>query len=64
MKTLQIINEEENYRRLKEDTSMIKSQRSDKKTTEKKQLIEEGKIVGINKIIRKKYIKLKKSFFF
>ena len=35
-----IIIEEENYRRLKEDIIMIKSQRSD---TEKEKLIEEGK---------------------
>ena len=44
-----IIIEEENYRRLKEDIIMIKSQRSD---TEKEKLIEECKRIGINKMIR------------
>ena len=43
-----IINEKENYRRLKEDITMIKCQRSD---PEKKKLIEESTRIGLNKII-------------
>ena len=43
-----IINEEEKYRRLKEDTRMTKSQRNG---AEKDKLIKEGKRIGINKII-------------
>ena len=46
---LTITNKGENYRSLKEDIRMIKSQGSD---TEKKKLIEEGKRIGINKIFR------------
>ena len=44
-----IINEQENYRRLKEDIRIIRSQRSD---TEKRKLTIEGKINRINKITR------------
>ena len=44
-----IINEEEKCRTLKEDISMMKSQRAD---AEKDKLIEEGKRIRINKIIR------------
>ena len=44
-----IINEEENYTRLKEDIRMIKSQRNE---AEKDKLIEEGSRIGINIIIR------------
>ena len=44
-----IINEEKNYRELKESISMMKTQRSD---TEKSNLIAEGKRKDIDKIIR------------
>ena len=44
-----IINEEKNYRELKESFRMIKTQRSD---TGKDNLIEESKRKDINKIIR------------
>lgn len=44
-----IINEEENYTRLKEDIRMIKSQRNE---AEKDKLIEEFSRIGINIIIR------------
>ena len=44
-----IINEERNYRELKESIRMMKSQRSN---TEKKNLIEEGKRNGIDEIVR------------
>ena len=44
-----IINEQENYRRLKEDIRIIRSQRSD---TEKRKLTIQGKINRINKITR------------
>ena len=44
-----IINEERNYRELKESIRMMKSQRSN---TEKKNLIEEGKRKGIDEIVR------------
>ena len=44
-----IINEEKKYRELKESIRMMNSQRSD---TEKNNLIEEGKKIGINKVIR------------
>ena len=44
-----IINEEKNYRELKESTIMMKSQRSD---AGKHNLIEEGKRKGIDEIIR------------
>ena len=45
-----IINEEKNYRDLKESIRMMKSQRSD---TEKVNLIEEGKKIGIDKVIKR-----------
>lgn len=44
-----IINEQEKYRGLKKDIRMTSSQLSD---AEKNKLIEEGKRIGINKIIR------------
>ena len=44
-----IINEEKKYRVLKESIRMMNSQRSD---TEKNNLIEEVKKIGINKVIR------------
>ena len=44
-----IINEERNYRKLKEPIGMMNSQRSD---TEKINLIEEGKKMGIDGIIK------------
>ena len=45
-----IINEEKNYRELKENIRMMKSQRID---TEKNNLIEEDKREGTDEIIRK-----------
>ena len=42
-----IINEEKKYRKLKENIRMMNSQRSD---TEKNNLIEKGKKIGINKV--------------
>ena len=58
-----IINEEEKYRRLKEDTRMVKSQRND---AEKDKLIKESKRIGINKIIWQNNGKAssQKKFFF
>ena len=58
-----IINEEEKYRRLKEDTRMMKSQRND---GEKDKLIKESKRIGINKIIWQNNGKTssQKKFFF
>ena len=44
-----IINEEKKYRELKESIRMMNSQRSD---AEKLNLIEEGKKIGINEVIR------------
>ena len=44
-----VINEERNYRELKESIRMMKTQGSD---TEENYLIEEGKRKGIDKIIR------------
>ena len=44
-----IINEEKKYRELKESIRMMNSQRSD---AEKIKLIEEGKKIGINKVIK------------
>ena len=44
-----IINEEKKYRELKESIRMMNSQRSD---AEKVSLIEEGKKIGINKVIK------------
>ena len=48
-----IINEEKNYRELKESIRMMNSHRSD---TEKVSLIEEGKKLGINKVIKRNEI--------
>ena len=45
-----IINEEKNYRKLKEGIRMMNSQRSD---AEKINLIEEGKKIGINEVIKR-----------
>ena len=44
-----IINEDRNYRELKESVRMMKSQRSD---TEKSNLIQEGKRVSTDKVIK------------
>ena len=44
-----IINEEKKYRELKESIRMMDSQRSD---TEKNNLIEEEKKIGINEVIK------------
>ena len=44
-----IIKEEGNYRKLKESTRIMKSQRSD---TARNNLFEEGKIIGIDKSIK------------
>ena len=44
-----IINEDRNYRELKESVRMMKSQRSD---TEKNNLIQEGKRVSTDKVIK------------
>ena len=44
-----IINEERNYRELKESIRMMHSQRSD---TERMNLIEEGKKIGIDEVIK------------
>ena len=48
-----IINEEKKYRELKESIRMMNSQRSD---TEKINLIEEGKKIGINEVIKRNEI--------
>ena len=48
-----IINEERNYRELKESIKMMKSQRTD---TEKNNLIEECKRKGINEIVKRNEI--------
>ena len=48
-----IINEEKNYQELRKSIRMIYSQRSD---TEKKNLIEEGKKIGIDEIIKRNKI--------
>ena len=45
-----IINEQKKYRKLKESISMMNSQRSD---TEKINLIQEGKKVSINEVIKR-----------
>ena len=45
-----IINEEKKYRKLKESISMMNCQRSD---TEKINLIQEGKKVSINEVIKR-----------
>ena len=44
-----VINEERNYRKLKESIRMINSLRSD---SEKTDLIEEGKNIGIDEVIK------------
>ena len=44
-----IINEEKKYRELKESIRMMNSQRSD---AEKINLVEEGKKIGINEVIK------------
>ena len=48
-----IINEEKKYRELKESIRMMNSQRSD---AEKNNLIEEGKKIGINEVIKRNEI--------
>ena len=48
-----IINEEKKYRELKESIRMMNSQRSD---VEKNSLIEEGKKIGINEVIKRNEI--------
>ena len=48
-----ILNEEKKYRELKESIRMMNSQRSD---VEKVSLIEEGKKIGINQVIKHKEI--------
>ena len=48
-----IIDEEEKYRELKEIITMMNSQRSD---AEKINLIEEGKKIGINEVIKRNEI--------
>ena len=48
-----IINEEKKHRELKESIRMMNSQRSD---TEKNNLIEEGKKIGINEVIKRNEI--------
>ena len=47
---MKIINEERNYQELKESIRMMNSQRSD---TEKINVIEEGKKIGIDEIIKR-----------
>ena len=48
-----ILNEEKKYRKLKESIRMMNSQRSD---VEKVSLIEEGKKIGINEVIKRNEI--------
>ena len=48
-----ILNEENKYREIKESIRMMNSQRSD---AEKVSLIEEGKKIGINQVIKHKEI--------
>ena len=48
-----ILNEEKKYRELKESIRMMNSQRSD---VEKISLIEEGKKIGINEVIKRNKI--------
>ena len=48
-----IINEEKKYRELKESIRMMNSQRSD---VEKNSLVEEGKKIGINEVIKRNEI--------
>ena len=45
-----LINEEKNYRELKESMKMMNSQRSD---SEKINLIKEGKKIGINEVVKR-----------
>ena len=45
-----VLNEEKKYRELKENIRMMNSQRSD---AEKISLIEEGKKIGINEVIKR-----------
>ena len=47
---LMIVNEEEKYRKLKESIRMMNSQRTD---SEKINLIEKGKKIGINEVIKR-----------
>ena len=54
-----IINEEKNYRRLKESIWMMKTQKSD---TQKNNLIEESKRKDIDEIIRQKRISIKQWY--
>ena len=46
---MKIINEENKYRELKESIRMMSSQKSD---VEKTNLIEKGKKIGVNEVIR------------
>ena len=48
-----IINEQKKYRKLKERTRMMNSQKND---AEKVNLIEEGKKIGINEVIKRNEI--------
>ena len=50
---MKIMNEEKKYRELKESIRMMNSQRSN---VEKISLIEEGKKIGINEVIRRSEI--------
>ena len=50
---IKILNEEKIYRELKESIRMMNSQRSD---VEKISLIEEGKKIGINEVIKRNEI--------
>ena len=50
---MKIMNEEKKYRELKESIRMMNSQRSN---VEKISLIEEGKKIGINEVIRRNEI--------
>ena len=53
MKTLTILNEEKKYWKLKESIRMMNSQKSD---VEEISLIEEGKKIGINDVIKRNEI--------
>ena len=48
-----VINEEKKYRELKESSRMMNSQRSD---AQKVNLIEDGRKIGINEVIRRNAI--------
>ena len=50
---MKIINEEKNYRELKQSIRMMNSQRSD---TEKINFIEKGKKIGINEVMKRNEI--------